>query len=103
MKKTELLKLCRYYKGEDKNPYEGKDQNKAMLWSYEQIWLKMAGEDTPNSLLADYCLYLHRDLPELIDHARVPVSLIALLYDRYTHFGGGAEGFKKLIEEYYGD
>lgn len=56
MKKTELLKLCRYYKGEDKNPYEGKDQNKAMLWSYEQIWLKMAGEDTPNSLLADYCL-----------------------------------------------
>ena len=23
-----LLKSCRYYKGEDENPFEGKDQNK---------------------------------------------------------------------------
>lgn len=101
MKDADLLQYCRYYKGERRNPYKGKDQNKMMLWSYEQIWADMASGNTPDSLLAEYCLYLHRDLPELVNNDYAPMSLTALLYDRYMHFGGGAEGFKKLFEEYY--
>ena len=38
MKESDLLQYCRYYKGERKNPYEGKEQNKAMLWMYERAW-----------------------------------------------------------------
>lgn len=37
--KSELLKKCRYYRGEIENPYEGKDPNKAMLWFYEHGWV----------------------------------------------------------------
>lgn len=39
MKESDLLQYCRYYKGERKNPYEGKEQNKAMLWMYERAWI----------------------------------------------------------------
>ncbi len=46
MKDADLLQYCRYYKGERRNPYEGKDQNKMMLWSYEQIWADMASGNT---------------------------------------------------------
>lgn len=101
MKESDLLQYCRYYKGERENPYEGKDQNKAMLWLYERIWVDMASGDTPDPLLAEYCLYLHRDLPEFVNNDHAPMSLTALLYDRYTHFGGGTDGFKKLFEDYY--
>lgn len=101
MKKADLLQFCRYYKGEKENPYEGKDQNKSMLWFYEQIWADMVSGNNPDSLLADYCLYLKRDLPELVNNDHAPMSLTALLYDRYTHFGGGPEGFKSLFKEYY--
>lgn len=101
MKEADLLQYCRYYKGERENPYEGKDQNKSMLWFYEKMWVDMAGSNDPDSLLADYCLYLNRDLPELVNNDHAPMSLTALLYDRYTHFGGGPEGFKNLLKEYY--
>lgn len=39
MKESDLLQYCRYYKDERKNPYEGKEQNKAMLWMYERAWI----------------------------------------------------------------
>ncbi len=37
MKKSDLLKYCRYYKGEDNSPFE--EQNKSMLWFYERSWV----------------------------------------------------------------
>lgn len=43
MKESDLLQYCRYYKGERKNPYEGKEQNKAMLWMYERAWIHEIG------------------------------------------------------------
>lgn len=98
MNKNELIKQCRYYKGEVKNPFEGKEQNKAMLWFYEKIW---TNSNTTDAVMDEYRMYLHRDLPELTTNDYVPTSLISLIYDRYTHFGGDAEGFKKLFEAYY--
>lgn len=31
MKESDLLQYCRYYKGERKNPYEGKEQNLSLI------------------------------------------------------------------------
>ena len=48
MDKKELLKFCRYYKGEKENPFEGKDQMKDLMWGYESKWVKFtmkASED----------------------------------------------------------
>ncbi len=38
MNKNDLIKQCRYYKGEEENPFEGKEQNKGMLWFYDMLW-----------------------------------------------------------------
>lgn len=47
-----LLKSCRYYKGEDQNPFEGKDQNKSMLWFYESVWVNSSKSSVDDSILA---------------------------------------------------
>ena len=38
-KRDELLTSCRYYKGENENPY--KDGNKALFWDFEKNWIDM--------------------------------------------------------------
>ena len=38
-KQKQLLKSCRYYKGEKECP-EGFDQNQQMLWFYESCWVR---------------------------------------------------------------
>ena len=35
MTREDLIKQCRYYKGEDESPWEGVDQDKDALWFYE--------------------------------------------------------------------
>lgn len=39
-KRDDLIKQCRYYHGEEDNPFDGKDQNKSMLWFYESCWVR---------------------------------------------------------------
>ena len=43
MTKEELIKQCRYFKGEAGNPYTGKDQDKSMFWDYERMWVEQGG------------------------------------------------------------
>ena len=40
MKKEEMMKFCRYYKGEDENPYSFGDKPKyaVAFWSLERAW-----------------------------------------------------------------
>lgn len=74
--REELIKQCRYYKGEDESPYEGVDQDKNMLWFYESHWV-MSG--TSEDMLSDY----HR-LHISTDNISIPTSLKALLFNRFT-------------------
>ena len=113
-----LISHCRYYKGEEKNPFEvaartdAEAQNKAMLWFYEQYWVNgnlrsyEAGEPEPT--LSEYFDdYLYN--PKLRDFERedgVPMSLKALLFNRYAKYSGGGmadavDDFKRWYRKYY--
>ena len=37
---NELLKFCRYYKGETEVPPKINKKGKAILWNYEQLWVE---------------------------------------------------------------
>lgn len=83
-----LLKSCRYYKGEPSNPYEGKDPNKAMLWSYEQMWVRDAERGlspADSGTLEDYEAY---GLKSFNADDGVPISLKAFLFNRFMHWQG---------------
>lgn len=98
MKKDELIKLCKYYKGEDNNPFK---DDKQTAWSIENNWVKEVSGDKPSALLAEYCLTFQRIYPQWANDKVIPMSLKALLHDRYTHFGGSDDGFIKWIKKYY--
>ena len=74
--KEELIKQCRYYKGEEESPYEGVDQDKDMLWFYESHWV-MSG--TSEDMVSDY-----HSLHISTDNISIPTSLKALLFNRFA-------------------
>lgn len=44
MKKEELIKQCRYYKGQEENPFIGSDI--AWFWDMERVYVKNGGNFT---------------------------------------------------------
>ena len=100
MTRQELIAQCRYYKGEEENPFEGIDQNKKMLWFYEQVWVFDNGE-VLGSYLDEYKTALK--IGNLVADNRYPFSLQALLYNRYEHWGYmvTAQDFLEFYYKYY--
>lgn len=113
-----LISQCRYYKGEEENPFDlaartdPVAQNKAMLWFYEQSWVNAnlhsyeTGE--PDPALSDYYdEYLFTaGLSDFEHDDGVPISLKALLLNRYAKWSGGGladavDDFRKWYIEYY--
>ncbi len=103
------MERCRYYKGEASNPYDGKDQNKAMLWFYESMWvqaLQAAGSDA-SSVYAEYVAeYKGAGLADMATSDGVPMSLKALLFNRYARecysMADAAQPFREFYAKYYG-
>lgn len=97
-----LLAYCRYYKGEKVNPYEGKNQNKAMFWFYEMSWVNESSKSEPNfsDTLTEY---LNRGFANFNYNDGVPITLKALLFNRFEHWneGGGFEDWYKT--QYIGE
>ncbi|MBQ9255153.1 MAG: hypothetical protein IJ180_10335 [Bacteroidales bacterium] len=97
MEKIDVLKSCRYYKGEDENPYT--EQNKKMLWFYERSFCNL---DDTDGELEEYLEYVGRDFAQ---SDTVPVELKALLFNRYCKgcfsIEDAVEGFKKFYKKYY--
>ncbi len=109
MKKNELLKFCRYFRGEAENPFEGKDQNKAMLWFYEEVWVadSLRAMEVPeyrpfDEMTADYGAV---GLDEFREDDGVLISLKALLFNRFAKTAYSqalaVEPFKAFYEKYY--
>jgi hypothetical protein len=97
MKQTRksLIARCHYYKGESKedNPYEGTDCE--MLWYYESCWVDFS-LNSPDSLIGLVKEYKYDRLDKILKRDGVPMSLKALLYNRYTHWSmGSPAGFRK--------
>lgn len=80
MKREELLKQCKYYKGEENNPKGGN----AMFADYEKDWVDLTLNNPKyiDSLLNEYFLLVGKTA--IIDD--VPETLKAVLFNRYTHW-----------------
>ena len=97
-----LLQLTQYFKGEKECP---KDCMHPNFWSYEKMWVENAAERAEdNPRLLEY----KRDvLPFYNEDDGIPLSLKALLYNRYTHWCGGhaleddVRGFKEFLHDNY--
>ncbi len=110
--KKDYIALCRYYKGEEKNPFEDEQGVKidphsddALLWFYEKRWVEMHMSESP--ILSDLVYdYTGVGLADFSIHDGVPLSLQALLFDRYCHTLYGAsyehvDDFKEWYKTYY--
>jgi len=101
--KKNLIKLCRYYKGEEACPYD--TANEAALWHYERAWVydtlnngNILDEYENDYSLAGLSLFAATD--------DVPASLRAMLYNRFHKgsmcaLGEDAEQFKEFYRKYY--
>lgn len=103
MNKEDYLRFCRFYKGESECPY--RDGMKSLLWDYERIWIELSlnKDDALGNMLDDY---LRAGLSEFEMQDDTPITMKALLFDRYRHWLGGygkidAEAFKKWYADKY--
>ena len=102
MEKNDLLKFCKYYKGESANPYDGKNQNAMMFWNYEKAWCEINAKSLTNeesessqTILHFLAAYSNAGLSSFRIEDDTPISLKALLYNRFDHwFQGTANDFK---------
>lgn len=101
--KKELLPFCRYYKGEEKNPFKG--GNDALFWDYERKWIEFtleAYEKGDSSILGTYINeYISAGLGQFEATDKAPATLKALLHDRFRHFTGSSDGFKEWYKDEY--
>lgn len=107
MRTSELLKSCRFYRGETINPYEGADSNRALMWSLEQMWVKRAERGlspADSETLKDYEAF---GLKSFSADDGVPLSFKAFLFNRFMHWQGGngmkndRDAFKQFYLRYY--
>lgn len=102
--REKLMELCRYYKGEKENPYKG-EQNKACLWSYERAWLLEFAKPQSRLLMSYLSQYTAVGLTCFSSHDNVPITLKALLFNRYarTQYSDyeAVESFKRFYNKYY--
>lgn len=107
MKIDDVLKLCRYYRGEKDNPFPPGD--KATLWFYERGWahdflrsIGSPGYEPHAEMLADYEAVGLSDFR--VDDG-VHISLKALLFNRFAKTAYSqalaVEPFKEFYEKYY--
>lgn len=101
MEREELIRRCRYYKGESANPYEGKDKDASMFRGYELAWVETFEGDyeDPELSRADYLANGSvKDANEDPLFASVPVSLQQLLFNRYVQWLGGYQPIEEDLK-----
>ena len=80
MNKQELLSFCRYYKGEETNPYKG--DLRANLWEYEKYWLEESLKEDSDYLSELANEYISAGLLTWTETDGTPSLLKALLFNR---------------------
>lgn len=101
MKKEDLLKYCRYYKGE--KYFVSTDPNIGNLWYYERAWVEDIYNNRYNDTLIDE--YIGAGLGLFSQFDGVPLTLQALIFNRYAKgcqsLSEAKEPFKKFYNKYY--
>lgn len=102
----DLLNLCKYYKGEDECPVELSRKGYATIWRYEKIWVENPAFRNELDVKTNTNFYEYKQAG-LIDFNvddGVPVTLKALLFNRYRYWSGEyenvPEGFKQWYKEF---
>ncbi len=104
--KNELIQHCRYYKGEENNPFVTKNAELAFLWDCEYFWVH-AGETNHVDLLKTYLqVYIQVELGLFEIEDSTPITLKALLFNRFCQIQGetkndAVEPFKIFYKRYY--
>ncbi len=105
MNSTELLVYCKYYKGEQSNPFIT-DWDRTLLWECERYWTH-AGEKNQVEVLKSYLQELmSAGMVILTIEDEVPITLKAVLYHNFClhhgllHAEGGA-AFKTFYQNFY--
>lgn len=102
MTKNPLHQFTQFYKGETQPPANCPHPN---LWHYEQMWVENEEERDENH--GRVREYQHDVLPLYNEEDGIPLTLKALLYNRYTHWVGGyslesdVKGFVQFLHQHY--
>lgn len=97
------LQACQYYKGEERNPFEGKaDDVAALFWDYERVW----ATDYLNNrryLESELTEYIERGMMDFAESDGTPTTLKVILFNRYQHWSYycSNEGFKTWYLKHY--
>ena len=96
-----LYTFTRYYKGPGTEPLDN-ENNQRLIWEYEELWAEYEEERSDEHPRMQE--YMRDVLPIFNEDDGIPMSLKALLYNRYTHWLGGyalADDVRKFREFLY--
>lgn len=88
MSKQELIKQCRYYKGEDKCPFE--DGDMSWFWDMERVYVSSSGK-----FVGETAYY------KTLKGKTYPGIPFALLMVMFTSWGKWTTGIKEHIKDFY--
>lgn len=86
-KKQELIQQCRYYKGEEKNPYNH-DSRYRVVWLCEKEWvdLEMAGTIEKLSPFGYSTIWSQNIEPPRVEGYDTPLNLLRTLLCYFAYF-----------------
>ncbi|MRJ09406.1 hypothetical protein EDL99_11140 [Ornithobacterium rhinotracheale] len=99
----QLIKQCRYYKGEKENPFQ-EDNHKNLFWHYEKKWVEFSLNPREKSYLEGITSeYKKIGLTTFNENDGIPITLKALLLSRFLYWNEGADAdlFKEWYKKYY--
>lgn len=92
--REELIKQCRYYKGEERNPFE--DFPLSWFWEMERVYVRSEGELFPMSNI--YKAINGKSYTE------IPFSLLIVMFTSWGKYAYDIENeinnFYKIVDEY---
>lgn len=102
-RRPKLIAQCRYYGGENENPYKGTDFEK--IWYYESCWVEDLSLSYRNAEPLYWHLRRYPGMTELAKKHKVPCSLLGLFINRYEYCHSMGEVcidvFKDWVENVY--
>lgn len=101
MDKSDAIKFCRYYHGEDVCPF--RDEERATLWKIERAWAERMTAGNTEMIEEAVSEYVAYGLGEFQMRDGVPISLKALHFNRFCKYYErvDVDGFKSFYLRYY--
>lgn len=101
MDKSDAIKFCRYYHGEDVCPF--RDEERSTLWKIERAWAERMTAGNTEMIEEAVSEYVAYGLGEFQMRDGVPISLKALLFNRFCKYNErvDVDGFKSFYMRYY--